>query len=186
MPANAIGVSGLARRYAAALFELADQAKALDATAADLRAVKAALQESADLRRLVRSPALGRDEQGRAMAVVLDKIGVSDLTRRFVAVVAGHRRLFALGGMIDAFLEDLAARRGELTADVTAATDLSAEQTASLTDQIRKAVGAKVSVRVTVDPELIGGIVVKVGSRMVDASLRTKLNKLQLAMKGIA
>ena len=185
MASTETGNTGLASRYATALFELADEAKALDAVADDLTALSAMLDESDALRRLVRSPVLSRDEQARAMAAVLEKAGATPLTRQFIGVVAGNRRLFALPGMIKAYLAELAHRRGEMTADVTAAAALSDAQTKALVDQLKKAVGAKVAVNVSVDPSLLGGLVVKVGSRMIDSSLRTKLSKLQLAMKGV-
>ncbi len=185
MASTETGSSGLASRYATALFELADEAKALDAVADDLRALKALLADSPALTRLVRSPVLSRDEQGRAIEAVLEKAGAAPLTRQFVGVAAANRRLFALPGMIDAYLAELARRRGEMTAEVTSAHALTDGQTKALTDQLKKAVGAKVSVNVSVDPSLLGGLVVKVGSRMIDSSLRTKLSKLQLAMKGV-
>jgi len=179
------GQSQIAERYAAALFDLADESKALDQVAEDLKGIKAMLTESDDLRRLVSSPVLSRDEQRRAMAAVLDKSGASELTRKFIGLVASNRRLFALRGMIDAYLAELARRRGEVTAEVTSATNLDARQMTALTDQLKKTVGQNVAVNVAVDPSLLGGLIVKVGSRMVDSSLRTKLSKLQLAMKGI-
>ncbi len=185
MAAEATGTSGIAQRYATALFELADEAKALDAVADDLTSLRSLIDDSADLRRLVASPAMDRADQGRAMAGVLEKGSANPLTRNFVAVVCANRRLFVLPAMIRAYLAELAARRGELTAEVSSAIALDDAQTAALTDQLRKVMGAKVQVEATVDPALLGGLVVKVGSRMVDASLRTKLNKLQLAMKGV-
>ncbi len=178
--------SGLAGRYAAALFDLADEAKQLDAVAGELRGLKQLIDESEDLRTLIRSPLYDRDEQGEAMAAVLDKAGISDLTRRFVLVVSGNRRLFALPAIIDAYLHELARRRGEVTAQVTAARALTQEQETALAAALKKMVGGKVEVDLQVDPELIGGLVVRVGSRMIDSSLRTKLEKLQFAMKGIA
>lgn len=184
MAATGSGISGLASSYATALYALADEGKALDRTADDLRGLKAALGESQDLRRLVRSPLLSRDAQGRAMAAVLERAGASDLVRRFIGLVARNRRLFALDAMIDAYLAELARRRGEVTAQVTAATAPTERQTAALVDQLKKAMGAKVQLDVKVDPALLGGMIVKVGSRMVDSSLRMKLAKLQLAMKG--
>lgn len=179
------GTAGLAARYAAALFELADEAKQLDSVAADLKTVKAMIDGSADLRRLVRSPVLTRAEQGKAMAAVLQQAGVGDLLRRFVALVAENRRLFALVDMIDAYLAELARRRGEVTATVTSAIALTEAQTASVTDALKRAVGGKVAVELRTDPSLIGGLVVKVGSRMIDNSLKSKLQRLQLAMKGV-
>ena len=179
------GVSGLAGRYASALFELADENKALDQTARDLTGLKQMLNESPELSRMVRSPVLSRVEQGRAMAAIMERAGVSDLTKRFIGLVAEHRRLFALSAMIDAFLAELARRRGEMTAQVTAARPMSDAQVQALTSALRTSLGSQVDVRVAVDPALIGGMIVKVGSRMVDNSVRTKLNKLQLAMKGV-
>ncbi|HEY0835959.1 MAG TPA: F0F1 ATP synthase subunit delta [Azospirillum sp.] len=183
MASEGTGVSELAGRYSTALFELADENKALDQVAGDLTALKQLLAESADLRRLVRSPVISRADQGRAMAAVLERAGVSDITRRFLGLVASNRRLFALPGMIEGYLAELARRRGESTARVTAATPLSDAQVQAVTDTLKKVVGSKVTVDVTVDPALIGGMIVKYGSRMVDTSVRTKLDKLQLAMK---
>jgi len=176
---------GLAGRYALALFELAEQAKALDAVAEDLKGLEALLAESEDLQRLVRSPLYGRDRQAKAMEAVLAKGGVHDLTRRFVQVVAHNRRLFALGNMIRAFLAELARRRGEVTAQVTAATALTKAQEKALLDTLSKSVGGKIQLAVHTDPGLLGGLIVKVGSRMIDTSIRTKLQRLQFAMKGV-
>lgn len=179
------GTGGLAGRYAAALFDLADSDKALDEVARELGALQAAIAESEDLSRMIRSPIFGREEQSKAMAAILDKLGVGDLTRRFVMVVARNRRLFALPRMIDAYLAELARRRGEVTAEVTAAHALTEAQEQALTDSLRRIEGAKVKVDVKVDPSLLGGLVVRVGSRMIDSSLRTKLAKLQFVMKGV-
>ena len=176
---------GLAARYAAALFELADTQKAIDRVAGDLADLKAMIAGSDALRSLIRSPILSRDEQGRAMAALLQQAGTSDLVRKFVGLVARNRRLFALPQMIEEFLAELARRRGEMRAEVTAAKPLNEQQQAALAEAIRRSVGGKVAVDVNVDPALIGGLVVKVGSRMVDSSLRTKLQRLQLAMKGV-
>jgi F-type H+-transporting ATPase subunit delta len=178
------GVSGLADRYAAALFDLADERKSLDQVADDLRQLRAMLGESAELRRLVRSPILSRADQGRAITAVADRAGLTPLTRNFLGLVAQNRRLFAVPAMIDAFLARLAARRGEVTAEVVAAQNLTPGQLDAVNEQLRKAMGSKVAVEVRVDPALLGGLVIKVGSRMVDASLRSKLHRLQLAMKG--
>ncbi|MEM1399403.1 MAG: F0F1 ATP synthase subunit delta [Pseudomonadota bacterium] len=176
----------LAERYATALYDLADEAKALDAVADDLRGMRALLVESDDLRRLVRSPSIGREDQAKALDSVAKSAGVHDLTRKFLGVLAANRRLFALGEIGQAYLNELSRRRGEMTAEVTSATELSDQQIKKLTDQLRASMGSKVSVDLQVDPALLGGMIVKVGSRMVDSSLRTKLAKLQLAMKGIA
>ncbi|MFQ5775155.1 MAG: F0F1 ATP synthase subunit delta [Kiloniellaceae bacterium] len=179
------GLSGLAGRYALALFELADEKKSLDEVAGDLRGLKALIADSADLRRLIRSPLFSREEQAAAMGAVLERAGVCDLTRRFVLVVANNRRLFAVPQMIDAYLAELARRRGEVSAQVTSAAELTDEQHKALVRTLRATVGAKVQVDVKIDPSLIGGLIVKVGSRMIDDSVRGKLQRLRLAMKGI-
>ena len=185
MASEAAGVSGLSERYAKALFELADDRKALDEVAGDLRALRTLMHESADFRRLIRSPVLSRAEQAKAVAAVAEKAGFSQLTRNFLGVVARNRRLFVLPGVITGYLSTLATRRGEVTAEVTAAKPLTPAQTEAVNEQLRKAVGRKVAVDLRVDPSLLGGLIVKVGSRMVDASLRSKLSRLQLAMKGV-
>jgi F-type H+-transporting ATPase subunit delta len=118
------------------------------------------------------------------MAAILDQAGTGEMTRRFVLLVARNRRLFALDRMIAAYLAELARRRGEITAQVTSATALDDEQHRALVETLRNEVGAKVQVEVDVDPSLIGGLIVRVGSRMIDNSLRSKLQRLQLAMKG--
>ena len=184
MPSEATGPSGLAQRYAAALFELADERRALDPVADDLRALRDMLAESADLVRLIRSPVLSRSGQSAAIGAVAERAGLSPLVRDFLAVAARNRRLFALPAMIEAYLAQLAERRGEITAEVVTAQPLSEAQREALAERLRRSVGRRVSVDLRVDPALIGGIVVKLGSRMVDGSLRSKLRRLQLAMKG--
>jgi F-type H+-transporting ATPase subunit delta len=179
------GSGALAARYAAALFELADEQKQVDQVAGDLTRLKAMIGGSADLQKLLRSPVISRESQGKAMAAVAAGAGFGDLAKRFVALVASNRRLFALADMIDAFLTELARRRGEIRAEVTAAQALTDKQQAALSESIRRVVGGKVAIDVKVDPALIGGMIVKVGSRMVDSSLKSKLQRLQLAMKGV-
>jgi F-type H+-transporting ATPase subunit delta len=183
---NSSGVSGLAERYGAALFDLADEQKALDEVANDLRRLREMLRESADLRRLVRSPVLSREEQAKAIGALAQQAGLSRLTQNFLGLVARNRRLFAVPEMIEAFLANLAERRGEVTAEVVSAQPLTDAQRGRLDDQLRTAVGNKVAVDLRVDPGLLGGIIVKVGSRMVDASLKSKLHRLQIAMKGVS
>jgi F-type H+-transporting ATPase subunit delta len=176
---------GLAARYAAALFDLADEQKQLDSVAGDLVALRGMMAESGDLRRLIGSPVLSRGDQGRAMAALLDAAGTSDLVRRFIGLVAQNRRLFVLPAIIDAYLAQLARRRGEITAQVTSARPLDERQRQAVAEAVQRAVGGKVAVDAKVDAGLIGGLVVKVGSRMVDSSLRSKLQRLQLTMKGV-
>jgi F-type H+-transporting ATPase subunit delta len=186
LASEATGVTGLSERYAAALFELADEHRTLDEVASDLRELRTMLAASGDLLRLIRSPVLSREQQGKAIGVIAERSGLNPLVRNFLAVVAANRRLFAIPAMIEAFLAQLAARRGEVTAQVTVAQALSERQREALNEQLRRSIGSRVSVDVQIDPVLIGGIVVKLGSRMVDASIRSKLQRLQLAMKSIA
>ena len=185
MASEAPGVSGIAERYAAALFDLADERRTFDEVASDLRQLRTMLAASVDLSRLVRSPILTRGEQGKAIAALATHADFSPLVRDFLAVVAKNRRLFAIPAMIEAYLEKLAERRGEITAQVIAARPLSETQLALLSDQLRRSAGRRVSVDARVDPGLIGGMIVRVGSRMVDGSIKSKLQRLQLAMKGI-
>jgi F-type H+-transporting ATPase subunit delta len=186
LASEATGVSLLAERYATALFDLADERRGLDEAAADLRRLRAMLDESAELVRLVRSPILSRAVQGQAILALAEAAGLSRLVRDFLAVVARNRRLFAVPAMIAAFLARLASRRGEITAEIVAAQPLSEAQLAALGDQLRRSAGRRVAVDVRVDPGLIGGLVVKLGSRLVDASLKSRLLRLQSAMKGAA
>ena len=193
MASDLTGVSSVAERYAAALFDLADERPgerpgehhALDAVAGDLRELRAMLQTSGDLVRLLRSPVVSRDEQGKAIAALCARAGLSDLTRDFLGVVARNRRLFAVPAMIEAYLKKLADRRGEVTAEITVAQPLDEVRQTALTEQLRRAVGARVVVDIRVDPRLLGGMIVKIGSRMVDASLNSRLQRLRLAMKSV-
>lgn len=184
--ASKAGDTGVAARYALALFELADEQRKLDQVADDLRSLDSMIADSDDLQRLIRNPVVSRAESGGAMAALLESAGADQLTRNFIGLVAANRRLFALPAMIRGYLAELAERRGEITAEVTSAQQLSPAQTESLEAALRSAVGGKVALSVDVDPALIGGLIVKVGSRMVDSSLKTQLQKMKLAMKGAA
>lgn len=186
MPAETSLVAELAGRYAAALFDLAREKKALDEVAGDLARLQAMLSESADLRRLVRSPVIARDDKARAMAALMEAAEIGGLTRRFVGVVARHQRLYALDDMIRSFSALLSEHRGEMTADVASARPLGEAELGALESELGRIAGCKVNVAATVDDGLIGGLVVRLGSRMVDSSLRTKLDKLRFAMKGVA
>ena len=183
MPSDTTGV--IAERYATALFELADSRHVLEAVAGDLETLKAMIRESADLRRLLDSPVLSRAERAKAITALAAKAAFDAVTTKFLGLAAQRQRLFALPGMIDGYLSRLAARRGEVAAKVASAVALSPAQIESLTATLRTAFGGSVAVDVSVDPSLLGGMVVKVGSRMVDSSLRTKLQHLKLAMKGV-
>ncbi len=185
MSSGTIGATGLAGRYATALIDLAEGKDQMDVVAADLKQLQVMIGESDDFVRLIRSPVISRGEQQKAMDTILTKAEMSDLTKQFVGSVSQNRRLFALPSMISAYLQILAERRGEVTADVTSAKELTDKQVTALSASLKKVVGSEVSVNSQVDPSLLGGLIVKIGSRMVDSSLRTKLQHLRLAMKGI-
>ncbi len=178
-------VSGMPGRYASALFELAEADGALDTVAAHLQTFKQALGESADLRRLVKSPVFGADEQTTALSAVLNHLGLSGLASNLVLLMAKNRRLFAVDAMIDAFTALLARHRGQVDAHVTTATALTPEQEEALRASLKQSTGSDVQLNITVDPTILGGLVVRVGSRMVDSSLETKLNNLRIAMKEV-
>ncbi len=177
-------VAGLSGRYATALFDLAREAKSLDAVAASLAALKAGLAESADFRTLTTSPVIGRAAAESSIAALAETFGSDPLTRNFLGVLAKNRRLAALPAIIRDFAKLTAAQRGEITADVTSAHPLDADQQAALRAKLRTGLGAEAALVLNVDPEILGGLIVRVGSRMVDSSLRTKLNTLAQAMKG--
>jgi F-type H+-transporting ATPase subunit delta len=176
-------VSGMAGRYATALFELALESKAVDQVQADLKSFDAMVASSPDLTRLVRSPVFSADEQAKALMAVLDKAGIKGIAANFLRVVASNRRLFAVGQMTRGFNALVAKHKGEVTAQVTVAEKLNDARMNEIRDALKQVTGKDVQVDVTVDPSIIGGLKVKVGSRMVDASLRTKLNSIKLAMK---
>ena len=179
--------SGVAGRYASALFDLADSARALDQVAQDLTSFRRLVGESTDLARLIGSPIIGREIQGKALLAVLDAAGIQGLTRKFVGLVTANGRARDLPAMASAFLSELARRRGETSATVTSAVPLTAQQQQQLSEALRSVLGgAKVSIDAHVDPDILGGLVVKVGSRLFDSSIRSKLQRLQLAMKGVA
>ena len=186
MPASSVHASGLAGRYAVALFELAQEQSELDVVAGDLHDLREMLAESADLERLIRSPVLSREEQARALNALGERAGFARLTRQFLGLLAHKRRLFALPQVIEAYDAMLAEHRGEVGAEVVSAVPLSAEQLDSVQRQLAGAVGQTVKLSTAVDPRLLGGLVVRVGSRMIDASIRTKLHQLGLALKGAA
>ena len=178
-------ISGMAGRYATALFELALDNSAVDAVKADLDRFDALVGESADLARLVRSSVFGADEQAKALTAVLDKAGIGGLTAQFLKLVVTKRRLFAVREMIRAYRAMVARHHGEVTAQVTVAETLSEPHRAAITDALKSVTGKDVGLDVKVDPAIIGGLVVKLGSRMVDSSLRTKLNSIKHAMKEV-
>ena len=185
MAAEDPSVSGVSGRYATALFELARDEKSIDAVKADLGKFDAMLSESADLKRLVRSPVFAADAQLKALSAVLDKAGISGAAANFLKVLTNNRRLFAVSDVIRAFGALVAKYKGEASAEVTVAEPLSDKNLDALKAALKQVSGKDVTLNVKVDPSIIGGLVVKLGSRMVDSSLRTKLNALKHAMKEV-
>ena len=178
-------ISGVAERYASSLFELALEAGAVESVSADLDRFQAMLNESADLQRLVASPVFSADEQVRAVSALSAKAGIGETVTNFLKVVASNRRLFAVAGMIQAYRIIAARHRGEISAEVTSAHALSAAQETELKAALKSVTGKNVALAVTVDPSILGGLIVKVGSRQIDTSLRTKLSTLKLALKEV-
>jgi F-type H+-transporting ATPase subunit delta len=176
-------VSGVSGRYATALFELARDEKSIDGVKADLDKFEAMLADSADLKRLVRSPVFSSDAQLKALSAVLDKAGISGISANFLKTLTANRRLFAVDQVIRAFAALVAKFKGEAIAEVTVAEALSDKNLDALKTALKSVTGKDVSLNVKVDPSIIGGLVVKLGSRMVDSSLRTKLNSIKHAMK---
>jgi len=173
----------IAERYATALFELADETGTLDTVAGDLKGLAAMIEESADLLKFIRSPLYSRGEHTRALEAILSKSGASDLTNQFVGTVAQHRRLFVLRDIIKSYAQMLAKKRGQVSALVASAHPLSDAQLNEIKQVLKGQLGSDVALETSVDPSLLGGLVVRVGSRMIDSSLRTKLNRLQLNLK---
>lgn len=177
--------ASIAGRYATALFELAQESGALETAEADIARLGEALAISADLRALIASPIHARDDQARAMAAVGAALGVTPLTANVIGLMAAKRRLFVLPHLVETFRAMMAAHRGEITAEVTAAHALSDAQRASLAATLAQATGREVKLNVKVDGDLIGGLIVKVGSKMIDTSIRSKLASLQNVMKEV-
>ncbi len=175
----------MAGRYASAVFDLAKEQNQLNEVANDFKQLSALLDESADFRSLVRSPVISAEEQAKAVNALLAKAGANPLTASFLRLVTRNRRLFALADMMKEYATLVARARGEVAADIATAHPLSDAQLTQLKDVLRISIGKDVQVNTRVDPALLGGLVVKVGSKMIDSSLRTKLNNLKVAMKGI-
>jgi F-type H+-transporting ATPase subunit delta len=176
----------MAGRYASALFELALEERAIDQVKADLDRFDALIGDSADLRRLVRSPAFTAETQSRALAAVLEKVGIGGIAGRFLQVVSYNRRLFAVQDMIKGFRTLVAQHKGEVSAEVTLAERPSDQHLDAIKSALNTITKKDVLVDVKVDPSIIGGLIVKLGSRMVDSSLRTKLNSIKHAMKEVS
>lgn len=176
-------VAGVAGRYALALYELARDERQVDDVAKNLEAFDALYKESADLRRLVKSPAYSAEQQTAAIGALLDKAGITGLAANFIKLSAANRRLFALPDMIRAYREQVREAKGIVRAEVRVAEKPSDAIIEEIKGSLRDVAKTEVEIDLHVDPALIGGIVVKTGSRMVDASLRTKLNNIRLAMR---
>lgn len=185
MAANEPIISGMAGRYATALFELAQEAKSIDAVQADLGRFSALLEGSEDLLRLVRSPVFTAEEQTKAIEAVLAKTKISGLAGKFISTVASNRRLFAVSQMISGFNALVSQARGETRAEVTVAEKLDEKHLAAVKEAIAASGKKNVELDVKIDPSILGGLKVKIGSRMIDASLKTKLNSIRNAMKEV-
>ena len=178
-------VSGVAERYASSLFALALEEGAVVDVSNALDAFQAMIDESPDLQRLIKSPVFSADDQLKAVTAILEKAGITGLAANFIKVTASNRRLFAVPGMIKSFRETYARHRGEVSADVTTAHALSAEQETELKAALKSVTGKDVTINVAIDPAILGGLIVKVGSRQIDTSLRTKLSTLKLSLKEV-
>jgi len=178
---------GLAGRYAGALYDLAVEAKATDAVLSDLTSVKELMAGNDDLKALVSSPVYGRSEQSKAIIAILEKAGANSLTIKFLGAVAENGRLFALPQIIQAFADEVARRNGQISAEVISAVSLDDKRRKAVEETVSKLAGSKnISLEMKVDPSLLGGLVVRIGSRLFDTSVKTKLNRLEAAMKGVA
>jgi len=177
--------ASIAARYATAIFELSTEADALSALEADVDALDAALKDSADFRDVISSPVYSREQQVAAMAALGPKLGLSETTTNALRLMGEKRRLFVLPQMTTLLRGMIADAKGEMTADITAAAALTKAQTESLSKVLADAVGKTIKLNMTVDETLIGGLVVKVGSKMIDTSIRSKLAQLQNAMKEV-
>jgi F-type H+-transporting ATPase subunit delta len=176
-------VSGMAGRYANALFDLARETNAIDAVKADLERFDTLVAENPDLNRLVRSPVFSAAEQLQALAAVLERASIGGLTAKFLKLITANRRLFAVRDMVRGYRKLVAEHKGEATAEITVAERLKDEHLDALRAALKSVSGKDVDLAIKVDPTIIGGLVVKLGSRMVDTSLRTKLNAIKHAMK---
>lgn len=176
--------ASLSGRYALALFELARDARSIDAVEASLATVRDALRDSTDLRTLIASPVVGRGTATKTVLAIADQLGLDATTRSFLGVLAENRRLGELPAIVRAYRTLASRHRGELTAEVTSAHPLTADQVVELKQQLRQRLGREVAVDLSVDPALLGGLVVRIGSQMIDSSIRTRLNALAHAMKG--
>ena len=181
--ANEPIISGMAGRYATALFELAREERTLDSAQADLDRFDKLVSEVGDLERLVRSPVFSADEQGKALAAILEQSKIGGTVAKFLKLITQNRRLFAVNDMAKAYRALVSQHKGETRAEVTVAEPLSDTHLNALKDALKSTTKKDVALDIKIDPSILGGLKVKLGSRMVDASLKTKLNSIKLAMK---
>ncbi len=186
MATDDLNLSSMPGRYAGALFELASEQGKVAEVEGDLVAFRSLLEESADLKRLVQSPVFSSDEQAAALKSIAEKGGLGELTSNFLQIIARNRRLSAIAPMVRDFVALAANARGEVTAEVTTAQALSDDQAVQLKQVLKNSVGKDVQLDVKVDPSILGGLIVKIGSRMVDTSLRTRLSAIRSGLKGAA
>ena len=177
--------TGIASRYATAIFELAKEGNALAALETDIATLDAALKDSAEFRDVIASPIYSRDDQGAAIAAVADKAGLSDIVKNTLGLMAAKRRLFVLPQLVAELARLIAEEKGEITAEVTSAQPLTDDQIARLSETLKARMGKDVKLNTAVDESLIGGLVVNVGSRMIDTSIRSRLAALQNTMKEV-
>ena len=178
---------GLAGRYAGALYELAVEAKSTDVVLSDLTVLMRLMAENAELNAVIASPLYARAEQGKAVMTIMEKAGANSLTIKFIAAIADNGRLFALPQIIEAFLEEVARRNGQISAEVISAVSLDVQRQKAVEETVAKLARSKnISLEMKVDPSLLGGLVVRIGSRLFNTSVKTKLKRLEAAMKGVA
>ncbi len=178
---------GLAGRYASALYELAVEAKATDAVLYDLTELKSLMAKNAELNGVITSPVFARVEQAKAVMAIMEKAGANSLTIKFLGAIADNGRLFALPQIIQAFSKEVARRNGQISAEVVSAVSLDGQRQKAVKETVSKLAGSKnILLEMKVDPSLLGGLVVRIGSRLFDTSVKTKLKRLEAAMKGVS
>ena len=174
----------IANRYASALYELATESKNVDAVLKDLEFLQKGMKENKDLKLLVKSPIIASDEKQKIMEKILSKQSSDKLTTNFLKIISNNKRFVHLFTIISQFININAHKRGNVLADVTSADELSDKQKNEINDQLKSTLGDKLSLNFKVDKKIIGGLIIKIGSKMIDSSLASKINKLKIAMKG--
>ena len=178
--------SASAGRYGIALYEVASDSNLIDKIADELKVMKKLISESQDFLKLIKNPVFSRDEQTTGVFSISDSIGFSKITRNFLGLLARNRRLFVLSEIINSYEEIYATRKGQVTVEVTTAIELTEEQLKSLSVTLEESIGSKIDMVVIIDPKILGGLIISMGSRMFDSSIKSKIKRLGLSMKGIA